>query len=409
MQFATTIYLVMFFFGIYFLLLLLLLYYKNKKSLYDYPKPKKFPSISFLVPAYNEQNSIETTIKSLVDLDYPKEKKEIIVINDGSTDKTQQIAERLAKKYPQVKVLNKKNSGKADSLNQAIKIAKGELIAVTDADSYPEKDSLIKMVGYFEQDEKVAAVTSRVLVKNPKNFIERYQAFDYVVIAWGRKVLDYIDSVYVTNGPLSVYKKSAVKEVGGFDTKNLTEDIEITWNLLSHGYKTKMSYSTKVYTTVPSKFKQWNKQRTRWNLGGIQTLWKYRKNALRGENLFGYFVVTYVALSFFFALVGIGLFVRYLWLKVIPNFFTFILIFKGYNPLKFIDLNFPLTLLTVLGAIFFILALVYYKASIKNAELKNNKITSILIYILIYRALYAIPLLISLYKIVKRDIRWYTK
>jgi cellulose synthase/poly-beta-1,6-N-acetylglucosamine synthase-like glycosyltransferase len=72
-----------------------------------------------------------------------------------------------------------------------IKIAKGELIAVVDADSYPSQDSLKKMVGYFEEDSNVAAVTSRVLVKNRKNFIERYQDLDYRVIAWSRKIMDF--------------------------------------------------------------------------------------------------------------------------------------------------------------------------------------------------------------------------
>jgi biofilm PGA synthesis N-glycosyltransferase PgaC len=120
----------------------------------------------------------------------------------------------------------------------------------------PPPDTLLKMVD-IEEDEKEPLRSKTV------NFMDKLGR-------WGRKVLDYIDSVYVTNGPFSVYRKKFVQQVGGFDPKNMTEDIEITWNLLSKGYKTKMSYSTTVYTIVPSEIKQWIKQRVRWNVGGIK-------------------------------------------------------------------------------------------------------------------------------------------
>ncbi len=409
MDYIILIYLIMFFFGIYFLSLFLLLYYKNHKSLYDYPKPKKFPYISFIVPAYNEEDSIESTLTALLAVKYPEGKKEILVVNDGSKDKTAEIVRKFAKKYKEIRLLDKPNSGKADSINQALKIIKGELVAITDADSYPEPDSLIKMIGYFEEDKEVAAVTSRVLVKNKNNFIEKYQDFDYCVIAWGRKILDYINCVYVTNGPLSVYKTKIIKNIGGFDTKNLTEDIEITWRLLSKGYKTKMSYSTKVYTTVPSKFKNWINQRTRWNIGGLQTVNKYKRFFFRGENLFGYFVISYVSLAFLLSLVGFFLLVRYLWIKGSLYLFSLPQILQGYNPFTIIEFNFFFSLLFIMGAFFFILSFIYYKLAIKDSDLKNKGILKILTYVFIYRPLYIIPYLISLFKLAKGDIRWYTK
>ncbi len=408
MNIVTTIYTVMFFFGIYFLFLFILLYSRYKKELSEYPKPTRFPKISFLTAAYNEEDSISDTIEALLKLDYPKDKKEIIIINDGSKDKTAEIVRNFMKKHKEVKLLDKKNSGKADSLNKGIKIATGELIAVVDADSYPEKDSLMKMVGYFE-DLKVAAVTSRVLVKNNKNFIERYQDFDYIVIAWTRKLLDFINSVYVTNGPLSVYRKDLVLKVGGFDVKNMTEDIEITWNLLSKGYKTKMSYSTKVYTTTPKTFSHWINQRVRWNLGGLQTLAKYRKFFFRSENLFGYFVMGYVSLSFFLSLIGIFLILRLLYLKLSLFFWSIPYIFEGYNPFMFFEFNFSITILIILAAMFFFLSFVYYKLALKGSETKYKKIKNILIYTFIYRPLYLIPLIISIYKLIKGEIGWYTK
>ena len=191
MNIITIVYMTMFFFGVYFLFLFILLYLKYKRELFDYPKIKKFPYISIITAAYNEEATIKETVQAVMSLDYPKDKIEQIVVNDGSKDKTREIVEKLKRQYKNLILINKENSGKANSLNQAIKLAKGELIAVVDADSYPNRDSLKKMVGHFE-DRKVAAVTSKVLVKNQKKFIERFQAVDYEVIAWGRKILDFI-------------------------------------------------------------------------------------------------------------------------------------------------------------------------------------------------------------------------
>lgn len=389
-------------------MIFLLIHYKNRKSLFSNPEPTVFPSVSFLVPAYNEEKSIENTVNALLKLNYPKEKKEIIIINDGSKDKTGEIARRLAEQHGEVRLLDKKNSGKANSLNEAIKIAHGEFIAVVDADSYPKEDALLKMIGHFE-DERVAAVTSRVLVKNKNNILCKFQVMDYSIIAWTRKLLDFVDSVYVTNGPLSIYRRSVI-EKKGFDPTNLTEDIEITWYVLSQGYKTKMSYSAIVYTTVPEDIKTWIKQRIRWNLGGIQTVQKYRKFIFNNpENMFGYFVIPYVAASFFFAVVGFLLFLRWSWIKGTYYIYSLYYSMFGYNLFKYLEFGISFTLLFFLGAIFFVLAIIYYKTGFKNAESGNKSVLKILSYTLFYRSLYTIPLIMALYKLARGDIRWYTK
>lgn len=406
MDWVIILYAVMFFFGIYFLLLFVILKFRHGETIYDYPEPKIFPSITIITPAYNEEDSISDTIKALLEVDYPKGKKEILLINDGSTDKTLKIMKKFAEKYGEIKILDKENSGKPDSLNRAIAIANGELIAVVDADSYPAKDSLKKMVGYFEQDKNMAAVTSKVLVKNKNNFIEKFQDIDYRVIAWSRKILDYIDCVYVTNGPLSIYRKNIVKKVGGFNTKIVTEDIELTWNLMSKGYKTKMSYSAISYTSTPKTIRGWIKQRVRWNVGGFQTLNKYKNYFLR-ENLFGYFVLTYVSLSFLLSFLGIFLLLRFFYYTVFKYFFAIPYIFQGYNPLMFIDVYAGLTIMLILGLMFLLFSYFYHKIALHEAE--NNNISTIFKYIFLYRPLYMIPLVISIYKMIKGDVGWYTK
>jgi cellulose synthase/poly-beta-1,6-N-acetylglucosamine synthase-like glycosyltransferase len=400
------LYSIMFFFGIYFLLLFVILKFRYGKTIYDYPEPKKFPTITLITPAYNEEDSITNTIKALLEVEYTKDKKEILLVNDGSSDKTLEIMKKFANKYSEIKILDKKNSGKSDSLNQAIKIAKGELIAVVDADSSPAKDSLYKMVGFFEQDEKMAAVTSKVFVKNKNKFMEKFQDIDYRVIAWSRKILDFIDCVYVTNGPLSIYRKSIVKKVGGFDTKIITEDIELTWNLMSKGYKTKMSYSAIAYTSVPSTINKWIKQRIRWNIGGFQTLAKY-KNYFLKENLFGYFVITYVSLSFFLSFLGIFLMLRFFYYSIFKHFFVIPYLFKGYNPFLFMDFGVNISIMLILGVTFLIFSFFYHKIALHEAS--NNNTLTIFKYIFFYRPLYMIPLIISIYKLIRGEIGWYTK
>jgi cellulose synthase/poly-beta-1,6-N-acetylglucosamine synthase-like glycosyltransferase len=404
---VTNVYILLFFFGIYFIVIFLLLHYRNYKRLYKNPEVKRFPFVSFLVPAYNEEKSLEETVNALLNVHYPEDKKEIIIINDGSRDGTAKIATRLAKSHKEVTFLDKKNSGKADSLNKAIKIAKGELIAVVDADSYPDKNALMNMVGHFEE-RGVAAVTSRVLVKNKNNLLCKFQVLDYSIIAWTRKLLDFVDSVYVTNGPLSLYKTSVVKKIGGFDTKNLTEDIEITWHILDQGYKTRMSYSAIVYTTVPEDLNYWIKQRVRWNLGGLQTVQKYWKSMFK-NNAFGYFVIPYVSSSFALAILGFLLLLRFFWIKGGYYFYSLYYFFEGYSFWKYIDFNIYASLLFILGIIFLALAVYYYKKGFKNSETGNQRVINILAYAFLYRSLYIIPLLMAIYKLVKGDIRWYTK
>ncbi|MEK6918009.1 MAG: glycosyltransferase [Nanoarchaeota archaeon] len=413
MDLVVGLYLFMFFFGIYFLLLFILLYKKNRDELYKYPLPKKFLPISVIIPSYNEEKEISNTLQAVVDLEYPSGKKQIIVVDDCSTDNTYRVIKEFAKKHSNMIVVQTpKNTGNAaGSKNYGLKFVKTSLIGFVDSDSFPSKDSLTKMVGYFEEDEKVAAVTSRVWVKEKKNnFIERFQDFDYVVIAWSRKILDFIGCVYVTNGPLSIYRGSVMKQINGFDEKNLTEDIEITWKILSLGYKTKMSYSTKVYTIVPETFKAWHKQRIRWNLGGLQTLYKYKKFIFKNtKNLFGYVIIQYVFISFLFALLGFALFVRQLYHKIFPYISAIPYYFQGYNPFKFLKFNPLVTMLFFFGIIFLCLSLVYYRYASRESDLKRKGIRTILIYLFVYRPLYVAPLLWSFYKLIRRDLRWYTK
>ncbi|MBS3072728.1 glycosyltransferase family 2 protein [Candidatus Pacearchaeota archaeon] len=399
----TWVYLFYMFIALYFLILFTLTFIQNRKEMFYYPKLTKTYGVSVLIPAYNEEDSIEGTVESILNLDY-KNIIEIIVINDGSKDRTKEIVQKLEKKYNSVILFDKINSGKADSLNQAIKIAKGELIAVVDADSYPSKDSFKKMIGFFN-DSKVGAVTTRIFVREPKTFIQKLQSIEYRVIAFSRKLLGFLDAIYVTPGPLAIYRKSALEKIGGFDPKNLTEDIEITWHLTFEGYKVKMSLEPYVTTVSPSKFKPWFKQRLRWNIGGMQTISKYKKYFFK-KGMLGFFILPFFTFSLLLGIVGLGIFIY----RILRRFIVYYLSTKysiesqvavivmediNLNPSV---LNFFGVILLILGALFLLFALFYVNKSLTK---KDAPFIPVIFYSLVYMTLYPIILITSLCKFLK--------
>ncbi len=406
MEILPIIYLMYMFIAIYFLFLFLLLYVRNRKELFDYPITKKKYSISVLVPAFNEQETIGETIKAIFDIEYPI--KELIVLNDGSIDNTGEIVKNLSKKYSNLKLINKKNSGKADSLNYGIKLAKGELIVVVDADSYPAKDSFGKLVGFFD-DEKVGAATCVFVPKNENKFLEKLQVMEYHIIAFTRKLLGYIDAIYVTPGPLAMYKKSALKEIGGFDSRNMTEDIEVVWHLDYAGYKRKMCLSTYATTTVPSKFKEWYGQRRRWNVGGLQCIAKYKKYFLK-RGMLGFFILPFFILQLFLGLLGVGVFVYLITTRILSNYlFTKYSIQVGTPLLTMSDFHITASFLNYLGIILFVVGMMFIilvLSIMKKEILKKHNIFNILFYSLIYVSTAPFIMISAIYHFIKRDYKW---
>jgi cellulose synthase/poly-beta-1,6-N-acetylglucosamine synthase-like glycosyltransferase len=236
------------------------------------PEPKRFPSITFLIPAHNEEKNIGKCLKSILSLNYPKNKLKVIVIDDGSSDNTAKIV----KKFKEVKLIRQKQQGKAVALNNGLKHVNTELVACMDADSFPDKDFLMKMVGYMER-KNVASVTPAVKVLEPKTMMQKIQWVEYLWSIFLRKLFNFFDCQYVTPGPGSIYKTFILKKVGGFDEKNYTEDTEIAFRLVDKGYKIENSIDAYVYTLAPSNFKTLFRQRVRWYRGYIQNVLKYSK------------------------------------------------------------------------------------------------------------------------------------
>ena len=406
METLPIIYLGYMFVSIYFLSLFLILYYVNRKNLFEIPKLTKKYSVSILVPAYNEEKTIERTIKSIFSSDYYL--KEIIVLNDGSVDSTGNIVKELMKEYHKLKLIDKKNSGKADSLNHGIAIAKGELIAVVDADSYPEKDAFSNLIGFFD-DPLVGVATPFIVPRNDKTFFERLQTIEYNVIAFTRKLLGYVDAIYVTPGPLAIYRKSALEKIGGFDAQNMTEDIEATWHLTKEGYKRKMCLLSVATTTVPKKISPWYKQRRRWNLGGLQCISKYKKYFLK-RGMLGFFILTFFVLQLFLGLLGLTIFFYLFITRSLSRYlFTRYSIQIGTPVITMDDIFITPSFLNYFGVILFILGtlftiLVLY--IMKKGMLKKQNIFNILFYLLFYLTVYPFIMIASLYHYLNGTWRW---
>ncbi|MFH1607702.1 MAG: glycosyltransferase [archaeon] len=408
MEVLPIIYLGYMFVSIYFLSLFLSLYFKNKKDLFKYPEALREYTVSVVVPAFNEEDTVEDTVKAILKSDYPG-LIEVIVVDDGSTDSTLEIARRLEREYDKVKVYTKENEGsKAGALNFGLKKAKSEIFCVVDADSYPAKEAIGKMIGFFD-DANTGAVTCVFVPRNRVSFMERLQTIEYNIIAFTRKLLDYVDAIYVTPGPLALYRKSALDKIGGFDMYNMTEDIEATWHLAYEGYRRRMCLSTNATTTVPKKFKPWYRQRKRWNIGGLQCISKYKRFFLK-RGMLGFFILPFFMLQLFLGLIGLSIFVYLITTRFLSNYlFVKYSIPVGTSLVTMSDifitpsfLNYLGIILFVSGAVFTILILYIMKAGI----LKKQNVFNLFFYLIFYLAIYPIIMIVALYNFFRGTGTW---
>lgn len=296
---------------------------------------KKHPKFSVLIPAWNEQETVIATIESAANLDYPKDKLEIIVVNDGSTDNTRKIVEHYIKMHPaspKVRLINQKNKGKGSALNAALKEAEGEFFACLDADSFIEPDALNIMLPLFDSRD-IAAVCPMMKVKDPKGLIQMMQWYEYIVNFFYKKLNAKLDCVHVTPGPFSIYRTSIIKELGGYDENNITEDLEIAIRLQKHNYKIIQTLDATVHTMAPDTIRGLFRQRNRWYKGSVYNTIKYKElmfNKRYGD--FGIMRMPTIILSGVIAIVVLALVLR----------ISFNMIYSGISKLIAVNFNIPL-------------------------------------------------------------------
>lgn len=278
-------------------------------------KIEYFPSVTIVVPGFNENETVTATVESLLKLDYPKDKLFLMLIDDGSTDNTFEVMSRY-KNNPQIQVFQKENGGKFTVLNFALDKVKTDLVGCLDADSFVAPDALQLMVPFF-MDKSVMAVTPSIKVFEEKNVLQKIQKIEY---NWGiffRRMLSSLGAIFVTPGPFSIFRTKVFKDLGGYRHGHHTEDMELAMRMQKNHYKIVNSVDAHVFTITPTKFKALYKQRTRWTYGFINNAKDYKElffNKKYGH--IGFFVLPIAIISIFSVLYATSTLIYYIGMRI---------------------------------------------------------------------------------------------
>jgi len=241
------------------------------------------PKVAVLIPAYNEEKVIERTIRAALNSTYPNLR--VIVIDDGSKDRTLEVARRAfaaESTAGKVLILGKKNSGKAEALNYGIEhIGDAELFVGIDADTIIAPDAIARLVPHFI-NPKVGAIAGNAKVGNRTNLWTRWQALEYITSQnFERRALDVLGAVSVVPGAIGAWRVSAVREAGGYHTDTVAEDADLTMALLRMGYRVEYEDMALAYTEAPTNANGLMRQRFRWSFGILQAVYKHRSVVAR--------------------------------------------------------------------------------------------------------------------------------
>jgi poly-beta-1,6-N-acetyl-D-glucosamine synthase len=268
-----------------YLLLLWLGFLQHLETGVRAPPPENatfLPPVSIIVPAYNEAPVIQAAIRSLLRQDYPR--FEVLVVDDGSTDATYAQAADMEGHYggATVRVVSKANGGKAAALNTGIALARHPYILCMDGDSTLSPNTLREMVRHFD-DPRVGAVAGNVKVANRRNLWTRLQALEYIEgLNMARRAQSFMRSVNIIPGPIGMFRRDLLLQLGGYDTDTFAEDADLTLKILAAGWSVEYEDRAVAYTEAPEALRALLKQRYRWTRGILQAFGKH-KRALFGH------------------------------------------------------------------------------------------------------------------------------
>lgn len=376
--------------------------YRNPIAKWE-EKAQPLPKVSVLIPAHNEEVVIERTLQSMVRLQYPKDKLEIVVINDYSTDRTGEIADSWAQKYPFIKVVHTKppfaGKGKSGALNQGLKHSTGEVIVVYDADNTPERSAVYYLVLALLNDPKAGAIVGKFRVINAKkNLLTRFINIETICFQWmaqaGRFRWFGVTTIPGTNFAI---RRELIEQLGGWDEKALAEDTELTIRVYNAGYHIRFFPAAITWEQEPETWRVWWKQRIRWARGNQYVVLKF---------LWRFFTLKKKSIVF----------------DLVYFFFTYFLFFMGvivshllFVTNLFVDLQLEVgvvSLILWILAYFLYVTEVMIALSIEKTELTVRNLLTVLFMYFSYSQLWIVLVLYSLCLEIKRvllqqEVKWY--
>jgi cellulose synthase/poly-beta-1,6-N-acetylglucosamine synthase-like glycosyltransferase len=270
---------------------------------------QELPVVSIIVPVKNEEKVVARLLNALANLNYPQDKKEIIVVNDASIDKTREICLQYSLTHPEINVLEKaKSTTKAGALNFGVSYAHGEIIATFDADSVPEPDALLKAVRYFA-DPSVAAVQGRICSINAgQNMLTRFISYEcavqYELYMGGKDALGLFVGLA---GTCQFIRKEALDAVGGWNGNCLAEDTELSLRLVEKGGVIRYASEVRTFEESPFNVRSLVAQRARWYRGNIEVGLKFGRLMKKPDwrrfdaemTLFGTLIILLCVINYF--------------------------------------------------------------------------------------------------------------
>ncbi|MBC8465078.1 MAG: glycosyltransferase family 2 protein [Parcubacteria group bacterium] len=247
---------------------------KEKKGV-DYTRPENLPSATIIVPCWNEETTVKGTIDSLLNLNYPKEKLDIFIIDDGSTDGTWNIIQTY-NSHPQITLFQKENGGKHTAVNLGLEHVKSDLVGLLDADSFVHTEALMRIVDTFLKEPETKAVTPAMTIHNANTLARVLQRTEYFFAIFMRKTSAAMGALYVIPGPFSFIRTEVFKSLGEYKHAYLTEDMEYAMRMQSHHYTIANRHDAYVYTVGPADPKGLFKQRLRWIYGFLNNARDYK-------------------------------------------------------------------------------------------------------------------------------------
>ena len=244
--------------------------------------PDPPPSVTVLIPAHNEENVIVQTVKSVLLSDLKD--LQIIVVNDGSIDKTGELLDANFSHEPRVRIIHQMNRGKAAALNVAMSQAETEIVVTIDADTEIESDAISKLVRHFS-NPTVGAVAGNVKVGNRSRWLTRWQALEYITSQnMEKRAFDLLNCITVVPGALGAWRKKAIENAGGITADTVAEDADLTIAIRRLGWRISYDEEAIAWTEAPDTASQLIRQRFRWTFGTLQAFWKHGDTLLRPKH-----------------------------------------------------------------------------------------------------------------------------